>query len=159
MLISEAWAQSAGGAAGGMGGLEQFLPLVLIFVVFYFFMIRPQQQKAKKHKELIKNLRRGDRVLSNGGIFGTVAKVINDAEVQVEISEGVRVRMLRSSVSEVLAKTEPLSKEKKDSDTASDDSSDSASIDAANDAEAAAPAAPRAPQGIAGLLSKFLGGK
>lgn len=157
MLISEAWAQSAGGAAGGLGGLEQFLPLVLIFVVFYFLMIRPQQQKAKKHKELIKNLRRGDRVLTSSGIFGTVAKVINDGELQVEIAEGTRIRLLRSSVTEVLAKTEPLSKEKKEGDAASSDS-DSSDADA-SESEAAPPSAPPAPQGIAGLLSKFLGGK
>jgi preprotein translocase subunit YajC len=154
MLISEAWAQSAGGAPGGIGGLEQFLPLILIFVVFYFLMIRPQQQKQKKHKELVKNLRRGDRVLTSSGIFGTVAKVINDGEMQVEIAEGVRVRVLRSAVTEVLAKTEPLSKEKKDGDSASDD--DNAEADAS---EAAPPPAPPAPQGIVGLLSKFLGGK
>ncbi len=156
MLISEAWAQSAGGAAGGLGGLEQFLPLILIFVVFYFLMIRPQQQKAKKHKELIKNLRRGDRVLTNSGMFGTVAKVINEGELQVEIAEGVRVRLLRSSVTEVLAKTEPLSKEKKEGDTAS---SDSSSDTDASEADYVPPPAPPAPQGIAGVLSKLLGGK
>jgi preprotein translocase subunit YajC len=157
MLISEAWAQSAGGAAGGMGGLEQFLPLILIFVVFYFLMIRPQQQKAKKHKELIKNLRRGDRVLTSSGIFGTVAKVINDSELQVEIAEGTRIRLLRSSVTEVLAKTEPLSKEKKEGDTASA-GSDSSDADT-SESEAAPPPAPPAPQGIVGVLSKLLGGK
>jgi preprotein translocase subunit YajC len=155
MLISEAWAQSAGGAGGAAGGLEQFLPLILIFVVFYFLMIRPQQQKAKKHKEMVKNLRRGDRVLTQGGIFATVVKVINDAEAQVEIAEGVRVRLLRSSVTEVLAKTEPVAKDKaKEGDSASADADD-----AANDAESAPPSAPPAPQGIVGLLSKFLGGK
>ena len=157
MFISEAWAQSAGGA-GGLGGIEQFLPLVLIFVVFYFLMIRPQQAKQKKHKEMVKNLRRGDRVLTNGGLFGTVAKVITDSEIQVEIAEGVRVRILRTAVTEVLAKTEPLSKEKKDGETSSSSEGESAS-DAANDSEAAPPPAPPAPQGIAGLLSKFLGGK
>ena len=105
MFISQAWAQAAGG--GGAGGIEQFLPFVLIIVVFYFLLIRPQQAKAKRHKELIKNVRRGDRVVTQGGILATVAKVINDGEVQVEISEGVRVRVLRNSITEVLAKTEP----------------------------------------------------
>ena len=146
MFISQAWAQAAGG--GGAGGIEQFLPFVLIIVVFYFLLIRPQQAKAKRHKELIKNVRRGDRVVTQGGILATVAKVINDGEVQVEISEGVRVRILRNAITEVLAKTEPLSK-------MADDAADADSTE-----EAAPPPAPPAPPpGIAGLLSRFLGGK
>ncbi len=88
-------------------------------------------------------------------MFGTVSKVITDAELQVEIAEGVRVRLLRTSVTEVLAKTEPLSKEKKEGDSASTDG-DSSDADTA---ELAPPPAPPAPQGIAGILSKLLGGK
>jgi len=153
MFISEAWAQAAGGGGGAAAGIQQFLPFLLIIVVFYFLLIRPQQAKAKRHKELIKNLRRGDRVVTTGGILATVSKVINDGEVQVEISEGVRVRILRNAVTEVLAKTEPVSAKEGD---------EAASTDAANDSSAEAPAPetkPAPPQGIAGLLSRFLGGK
>jgi preprotein translocase subunit YajC len=157
MFISQAWAQAAGGGGAG-AGIEQFLPFLLIIVVFYFLLIRPQQAKAKRHKELIKNLRRGDRVLTSGGILGNVAKVINDGEIQVEIAEGVKVRVLRTAVTEVLAKTEPVAggaKDKSsDGETAANDSSDDSA-----DAAPAPETKPAPPQGIAGLLSRFLGGK
>jgi preprotein translocase subunit YajC len=105
MFISEALAQTAGGAS--TDSLVSFLPLVAIVVVFYFMLFRPQQQKAKKHKELLAGIRRGDRVVTAGGIIGTVNKVLSDTELQVEIAEGVRVRLLRGTVTEILAKTEP----------------------------------------------------
>ena len=89
--------------------MMQFLPLVLIFVVFYFLLIRPQQKRAKDHKTMLSALRRGDRVVTGGGIIGTVAKVIGDDEVTVDIAEGTRVRVLRSTISTVLARTEPVS--------------------------------------------------
>ena len=105
MLISPAYAQAAGRTARYLR-LMQFLPLVLIFVVFYFLLIRPQQKKKKQHREMIEALRRGDRVLTGGGIIGTVIKVVSDSELEVEIAEGVRVRVARRP-SEVLAKPEP----------------------------------------------------
>lgn len=105
MLISPAYAQAAGG--GGGFDLMTFAPLVAIFVVFYFMLIRPQQKKAKQHKEMLGQMRRGDRVVTGGGIIGTVVKVVNDSEVQIEIAEGVRVRVLRGTVTDILAKTEP----------------------------------------------------
>jgi preprotein translocase subunit YajC len=108
MFISTAYAQGFSGFAGN-DALVQFLPLVLIFVVFYFLLIRPQQKKAKEHKTMLGQLRRGDRVVTGGGIIGTVAKVVNDDEVSVEIAEGTRVRVLRSTISTILAKTEPAS--------------------------------------------------
>jgi preprotein translocase subunit YajC len=109
MFVSPAYAQAAGAAGGGsMAALEQFLPLVLIFVVFYFLLIRPQQKKMKQHKEMLGQLRRGDRVVTSGGILGTVNKLISDTEVSVEIAEGVRVRVLRSTISDILSKTEPV---------------------------------------------------
>ena len=92
---------------GGLGGLGGILPLVLIFVVFYFLLIRPQQKKVKEHKALVANLRRGDRVATQGGIIGVVTKILSDGEVQVEISEGVRVRMMRGAVTDVLTKSTP----------------------------------------------------
>jgi preprotein translocase subunit YajC len=106
MLISTAYAQT-GGADGGSGMLIQLLPLVLIFVVFYFLIIRPQQKKVKDHKVMIDSLRRGDRVVTSGGIIGTVTKVTGDREIGLEIADGVRVRAVRSMIAEVMAKTEP----------------------------------------------------
>lgn len=107
MLISPAWAQGAGGGAGGLGGIEGFLPLILIFVVFYFLLIRPQQKKAKEHREMIANVRRGDRVVTNGGLIGTVSRVPNDNELQLEIADGIKVRVMRSMIADSLSKTEP----------------------------------------------------
>jgi preprotein translocase subunit YajC len=106
MLISTAYAQTAGGD-GGSGMLIQLLPLVLIFVVFYFLIIRPQQKKVKDHKSMIDSLRRGDRIVTSGGIIGTVTKVTGDREIGLEIADGVRVRAVRSMIAEVMAKTEP----------------------------------------------------
>jgi preprotein translocase subunit YajC len=107
MFVSPAYAQAAGGGAPGGFDLLSLLPLVLIFVVFYFLLIRPQQKKMKQHREMIAAVRRGDRVLTAGGIIGTVTKVQGDSELQVEIAEGVRVKVARATISEVLAKTEP----------------------------------------------------
>ena len=100
MLISPAYAQSGGG--GDM--MTGLLPIILIFVVFYFLLIRPQQKKARAHRELVAALRRGDRVVTAGGIMGVVARVSNEQEVLVEIAEGVRVRMVRSQITDVLSK-------------------------------------------------------
>ncbi|MDP6574460.1 MAG: preprotein translocase subunit YajC [Rhodospirillales bacterium] len=105
MFISPAYAQDAG--AGGLGGIEALLPLVLIFVVFYFLLIRPQQKKMKQHKEMLGAIRRGDKVVTGGGIMGAVTKVGTDGDLTVEIAEGVRVRVQQSLVSTVLSKTEP----------------------------------------------------
>ncbi len=104
MFISPAFAQAApGGGAFGDGGLFiQLMPLVLIFVVFYFLLIRPQQKKMRDHKAMIAAVRRGDRVVTGGGIIGVVSKVPSDTELQVEIADGVRVRVLRSSITDVV---------------------------------------------------------
>jgi preprotein translocase subunit YajC len=108
MFITDAYAQAASGAAeGGAGSMLQFLPLVLIFVVFYFLLIRPQQRKMKEHKALVSAVKRGDRVVTSGGLIGQVHKVVDDSEIQLEIAEGVRVRVLRGSINEVLNRTEP----------------------------------------------------
>ena len=104
MFVSPAYAQTAGGDGSGFGAL---LPLVLIFVVFYFLLIRPQQKKAKRHREMLGAIRRGDKVVTGGGIMGTVTKVTGDVELTVEIAKGVRVRVQRGLVASVLAKTEP----------------------------------------------------
>lgn len=85
-----------------------FIPIILIFVIFYFFLIRPQQKKAKEHKNMVEALRRGDQVLTQGGIFGKVTKVKEGEEdIEVEIAKDVRIRVLRSAVGQVISKTEP----------------------------------------------------
>jgi preprotein translocase subunit YajC len=115
MLISPAYAQAAGG--GGSDMLVQIAPLALIFVVFYFFLIRPQQTKAKQQRAMLEAIRRGDRVVTGGGFIGTVAKVVNNDEVLVDLADNVRVRVVRSTISQVLAKTEPVAaKDGKDKD-------------------------------------------
>lgn len=121
MLITPAYAQAAGGAdASSM--LTTFAPLALIFVVFYFFLIRPQQQKAKQQRAMLDAIRRGDRIVTGGGLIGTVAKVVNNDEVLVDLADNVRVRVVRSTIAQVLAKTEPAKDTKsKDSDAANDD--------------------------------------
>lgn len=106
MLISPAYAQAVGGDAGS--ALVTFLPLILIFAVFYFLLIRPQQKRMKQHKEMLAAMRRGDRIVTNGGLIGTITKVVDDNELQVEIAEGVRVRVARGMIAEVRAKGEPV---------------------------------------------------
>jgi len=105
MLISPAYAQGTG--LFDQSALVQFLPLVLIFVVFYFLLIRPQQKKAKDQRAMLDALRRGDRVVTGGGILGTVSKVVSPEEVEVDIASGVRVRVVRSTITSVLAKPDP----------------------------------------------------
>ena len=106
MLISPAYAQAAGGAGAG-GALSSVIPLVLIFAIMYFLMIRPQQKKVKEHKAMVEAVRRGDQVITQGGILGKVVKVRDDNEVEVEIAEGVKVRVLKSTLANVVSKTEP----------------------------------------------------
>ena len=107
MLISPAYAQSLGGS----GALESLLPLVLIFVVFYFLLIRPQQKKQKQHREMLQALRRGDRVVTAGGIIGQITKVNSETELTLEIAESVRVKVARGMISDILAKTEDQEEE------------------------------------------------
>jgi preprotein translocase subunit YajC len=108
MLISTAYAQGTGlpGFLDSQSAL-QFLPLVLIFVVFYFLLIRPQQKKAKDHRATLDALRRGDRVVTGGGIIGTVARIDGPEEITVDIADGVRVRVVRSTITSVVAKPDP----------------------------------------------------
>ncbi len=108
MFITPAYAQTAAG--GGLGGVGQFIPLILIFAIMYFLLIRPQQKKAKEHKAMIEALRRGDQIVTQGGIIGKVTKVKENNEVEVEISQGVKVRVVQNTISTVLSKTEPVEK-------------------------------------------------
>ncbi|MBI4185194.1 MAG: preprotein translocase subunit YajC [Proteobacteria bacterium] len=102
MPISPAYAQGAGGDI-----FTGLIPLVLIFVVFYFLLIRPQQKKVKQHREMLTAIRRGDRIVTGGGIIGTVARVVGEDELQVDITDSVRVRVVRSTVANVLQRGEP----------------------------------------------------
>ncbi len=121
MLISPAFAQAAGGSAAS--GFVQFVPLVLIFVVFYFLLIRPQQKKLKEHKVMLDAVRRGDRIVTNGGIIGLVTKAMpEERELTVEIAENVRVKVMRDMITSVISKTEPVAdKPAKDQSEAADD--------------------------------------
>lgn len=109
MFISTAWAQGVGGG----DTLGFILPMALIFAVFYFLLIRPQQKKVKQHREMLGGIRRGDKVVTGGGIYGTVTKVVSDHEVVVQIAEAVKVRVARGTITEVLSKTEPAPKSDK----------------------------------------------
>lgn len=90
-----------------MSQIQQFIPLILIFAIMYFLLIRPQQKKAKEHANMVSNLRRGDNIITQGGIVGKVAKVKEDGEIEVEIADGVKVRVIKSTVATVISKTEP----------------------------------------------------
>lgn len=90
-----------------MEAFAQFVPLVLIFVIMYFLLIRPQQKKVKQHKAMVEALRRGDQVVTQGGMIGKVSKVKDNDEIEVELAEGVKVRVVRSTVAQVMSKTEP----------------------------------------------------
>ena len=117
MFISPAYAQ---GSIFGFGGgntdmLTSLLPFVLIFVIMYFLILRPQQKRVKQHAEMVKNVRKGDTVITSGGLVGRVTKVIDDDQVEIEVADGVRVRQMRQMVTDVRAKGEPV----KDDDTKS----------------------------------------
>ena len=85
-------------------GFAQFIPLILIFVIFYFFLIRPQQKRVKEHKEMVKNLNRGDEVITSGGIIGKVDRVFDDDRLELEIADGVKVQVIRNTVQSHLKK-------------------------------------------------------
>ncbi|MEM7643806.1 MAG: preprotein translocase subunit YajC [Pseudomonadota bacterium] len=104
MFATPAYAQAAGGAAAGFGS---FIPLILIFAIMYFLLIRPQQKKVKEHRAMVEALRRGDQVVTQGGVIGKVSKVKDDNEVEVEIADGVKIRVVKSTIAQVLSKTEP----------------------------------------------------
>jgi preprotein translocase subunit YajC len=107
MFITEAWAQGAG-AGGGSDFLVQLFPLVLIFIVFYFLLIRPQQAKVRAQREMLSGVKRGDRVVTGGGIIGLVTKVIGDNELQVELADGVRVRIIKATITDILTRGESV---------------------------------------------------
>ena len=90
-------------------GFQDFIPLILIFAIMYFLLIRPQQKKLKEHQKMVEALRRGDQVITQGGLIGKVTKVKDDNEIEVELAEGVKVRVVQSTITNVINKTEPAS--------------------------------------------------
>jgi preprotein translocase subunit YajC len=119
MFISEALAQTATAAAAPQGDLFSqlgtFAPLVLIFIVFYFLMIRPQQKRQKEHQALVRAAKRGDRIVTSGGILGVITKANDgDSDVEVEIAQGIKVRVVRTAISDVVNKNPEAAKIAKD---------------------------------------------
>jgi preprotein translocase subunit YajC len=108
-VITPAFAQAAGGGTNDI--LMSLVPFVLIFVIMWFLIIRPQQRRVKAHQEMIKNVRRGDTVVTSGGIVAKVSKVIDDGEIEAEIADGVRVRLVKGMITDVRSKTEPVKAE------------------------------------------------
>jgi preprotein translocase subunit YajC len=109
MFITPAYAQAAGGAAGAGSAFASFMPLILIFAIMYFLLIRPQQKKMKDLKSMVEALRKGDQVLTQGGIIGKVHRVGDDGVLDVEIADGVKVKVLKHTIVQVMNKTEPAS--------------------------------------------------
>ena len=88
-------------------GFQDFIPLILIFAIMYFLLIRPQQKKVKEHHNMVAALRRGDQVVTQGGLIGKVTKVKEENEIEVEVATGVKVRVVQNTIAQVLSKTEP----------------------------------------------------
>jgi preprotein translocase subunit YajC len=105
-LITPAFAQGLGGGSGDV--ILQLVPFLLIFVIMYFLIIRPQQRRVKEHQEMVRNVRRGDTVVTTGGIVGKVTKATDDPELEIEIADGVRVKLVRGMISEVRTRGEPV---------------------------------------------------
>ena len=106
MLITPAFAQSGGFAEGGLG----LMPIILVMIIFYFLLIRPQQKRAKQHKEMLAAVRRGDNIVTNGGITGTVIKALDDSEtIEVEIAKDVKVNVVRAMIADVRNKNDAKS--------------------------------------------------
>jgi len=110
MLVLPAYAQS-GSPFGGDSMLISLLPFILIFVIMYFLILRPQQKRVKAHQEMVKNVRRGDTVVTSGGLIARVTKVVDDEKIEIELADGVRVQQMRSMVADVRAKGEPVKEE------------------------------------------------
>ena len=112
MFVTPAFAQAAAGEPmGAQGMLIQIVPFILIFVIMYFLLIRPQQRRAGEHREMVKNLRRGDTVVMSGGLIGKIVKVVDDNELVLDVGEGgskMQVRVARALVQDLRAKGEPV---------------------------------------------------
>lgn len=111
-MISTAYAMGQSGGAGQAGGIAGFLPIIILFAIFYFLLIRPQQKKAKEHREMIANLKKGVRIITSGGIYGTIIS-IDDTTIGLEIAEKVKIKITRGNVAAVVSDAETVQKEKK----------------------------------------------
>ncbi len=111
MFVTPAFAQAPSIFGGGDNMLVSLLPFILIFVIMYFLILRPQQKRQKQHQEMVKNVRRGDSVITNGGLIGKVIKVVDDDQIEIEVADGVRVRQAKSMLADVRAKGEPVKEE------------------------------------------------
>ena len=120
MNIAYAMGQGGAGAQGGSGGFASFIPLILMFVIFYFLLIRPQQKKTKEHRQMIDNLKTGDRIITSGGLHGRITGVSENA-LTVEIAEKVRVKVNRGSVSALMQASAPPAAPKKEKKDKADD--------------------------------------
>lgn len=110
-MISTAYAMGQTGAQGGQaGGLAGFLPIIILFAIFYFLLIRPQQKKAKEHREMIGNLKKGNRVVTSGGIYGTIQS-IDDTTIGLEIAEKVKIKVSRGNIAALITENQPAKKE------------------------------------------------
>ncbi|MDB5616003.1 preprotein translocase subunit YajC [Tardiphaga sp.] len=125
MFITPAFAQAAAAGGDTNSMLMSLLPFALIFVIMYFLILRPQQKKVKDHAELVKNIRRGDTVVTTGGLVGKVTKVVDDEQIEFEVADGVRVRQMRTMIAGVRTKGEPAKDkaEKADIKSIKDDTS------------------------------------
>jgi preprotein translocase subunit YajC len=108
LFITAAFAQAAGGGGGGTDLLIQMAPIGLIFLIMYFLILRPQQRRAKEQQEMVKNVRRGDMVVMNGGLIGRVTRANDENEIELEIAPNTKVRCVRAMIAEVRAKGEPV---------------------------------------------------
>ena len=112
-MISEAFAMGANGAQQGQaGGIAGFLPIIILFAIFYFLLIRPQQKKAKDHREMVANLKKGNRIITSGGIYGTI-QAIDETTIGLEIAEKIKIKIARGNVAALLSDNEPAQKEDK----------------------------------------------
>ena len=107
MLVTPAYAQAAASPAGGAAAFAQFIPLLLVFAIMYFLILRPQQKKMSQHRAMVAALKKGDQVITQGGLIGKVVGVRED-ELDVELAQGVRVRVVRSSIAQVVNRTAPV---------------------------------------------------
>jgi len=126
MFMSSAYAQTAGAGFDYQSLASQAMPIILIMGVMYFLLFRPQQQRMKDLKQAQSSLRRGDRIVTAGGVIGQVSRVINDEEVEVQIAEGVKVRIVRSTISTVVSKSEPAGKDAKPAEAETGETDDTA---------------------------------
>jgi preprotein translocase subunit YajC len=134
MFITEAYAQAAPGA-GGSSFMIQLLPFVMILLIMYFLIIRPQQKRLKDHRDLIASIKRNDTVVTAGGMIGKVARVVGDDELLVELAEGVRVRVVRATISEVRTRGDVREVEARKARTRGDDDADGDNDNSADDTQ------------------------